>query len=162
MLLHLLSSFVAVTFLWFLFVCSTLTEKREVLKTLASEYMHLMSYQPCLYFTVTGTAGNQSLTAVKVVHLQTPTLTITVRKSVRLHHFLIKYLFYLYVEFLFLIVLLIFSFGQCLPLSIPWPFDNNSFLHDWSRCTVSLRSTKTCLLLLHSPIPSSLTWRMSP
>ncbi|XP_016886908.1 coagulation factor XIII A chain [Cynoglossus semilaevis] len=53
-------------------------KKREVLKTMASEYMHLMSYQPCLYFTVTGTAGDQSLTAVKVVHLQTPTLTITV------------------------------------------------------------------------------------
>ncbi|XP_040921592.1 coagulation factor XIII A chain-like [Toxotes jaculatrix] len=52
--------------------------ERVVLKTTAQEYMSHLGSQLCLHFVVTGQADDQSVSAIKVIDLQTPSLTLTV------------------------------------------------------------------------------------
>uniref|UniRef100_A0A3B4XS77 protein-glutamine gamma-glutamyltransferase n=1 Tax=Seriola lalandi dorsalis TaxID=1841481 RepID=A0A3B4XS77_SERLL len=52
--------------------------ERVMFKILAQEYMPHLGAQLCLHFVVTGQADDQSVSAIKVVNLQTPSLTMTV------------------------------------------------------------------------------------
>ncbi|KAM6971579.1 coagulation factor XIII A chain-like [Tautogolabrus adspersus] len=52
--------------------------ERVMLKVTAEEYMPHLGNQLSLHFVVTGQADEQSLTAIKVMELQTPDLTMTV------------------------------------------------------------------------------------
>ncbi|XP_039982997.1 coagulation factor XIII A chain-like isoform X2 [Xiphias gladius] len=52
--------------------------ERVMLKTTAQEYMPHLGSQLCLHFVVTGQADDQSVTAIKVIDLQTPRLTMMV------------------------------------------------------------------------------------
>uniref|UniRef100_UPI0037E931ED coagulation factor XIII A chain-like isoform X1 n=2 Tax=Semicossyphus pulcher TaxID=241346 RepID=UPI0037E931ED len=52
--------------------------ERVMLKVTAQEYLPHLGSQLCLHFVVTGQADDQSLTAIKVLYLQTPGLTMTV------------------------------------------------------------------------------------
>ncbi|XP_042370179.1 coagulation factor XIII A chain-like, partial [Plectropomus leopardus] len=52
--------------------------KSEMLKITAQEYVPLLASQQCLRFVVTGTADDQSVSAIKVLELQAPSLTLTV------------------------------------------------------------------------------------
>ncbi|XP_070842267.1 coagulation factor XIII A chain-like [Chaetodon trifascialis] len=59
--------------------------ERVVLNVTAQEYMPHLGSQLCLHFVVTGQADDQSVTAIKVVDLQTPGLTMTVSGEPRMH-----------------------------------------------------------------------------
>ncbi|KAM9337122.1 coagulation factor XIII A chain-like [Symphorus nematophorus] len=50
--------------------------ERVMLKVSAQEYLPHLGSQLCLHFIVTGQADDQSVTAIKVVNLQTPQLTM--------------------------------------------------------------------------------------
>uniref|UniRef100_A0A3B4UUT8 protein-glutamine gamma-glutamyltransferase n=1 Tax=Seriola dumerili TaxID=41447 RepID=A0A3B4UUT8_SERDU len=52
--------------------------ERVMLKISAQEYMPHLGAQLCLHFIVTGQADDQSVSAIKVVNLQTPSLIMTV------------------------------------------------------------------------------------
>ncbi|XP_028288153.1 coagulation factor XIII A chain-like [Parambassis ranga] len=54
------------------------------LKVLAQEYMPHLGSQLYLHFSVTGQSDNQSLSAIKVMELQTPSLTMTVSGRAKL------------------------------------------------------------------------------
>ncbi|XP_041816920.1 coagulation factor XIII A chain-like [Chelmon rostratus] len=58
--------------------------ERVMLKVTGQEYLPHLGSQLCLHFVVTGQADGDSLTAIKVVDLQTPGLTMTVSGEPRL------------------------------------------------------------------------------
>ncbi|XP_028427271.1 coagulation factor XIII A chain [Perca flavescens] len=51
--------------------------KSEMVKITADEYMPYLGTQRCLHFVVTGQTEDESVTALKVLELQIPTLTVT-------------------------------------------------------------------------------------
>uniref|UniRef100_A0A8C9YMV6 Transglutaminase-like domain-containing protein n=1 Tax=Sander lucioperca TaxID=283035 RepID=A0A8C9YMV6_SANLU len=51
----------------------------ELVKLTANEYMPYLGTQICLHFIVTGQIEDESVTAIKVLELKIPTLTVTVR-----------------------------------------------------------------------------------
>uniref|UniRef100_A0A8C9YM72 Transglutaminase-like domain-containing protein n=2 Tax=Sander lucioperca TaxID=283035 RepID=A0A8C9YM72_SANLU len=51
--------------------------KSEMVKLTANEYMPYLGTQLCLHFIVTGQTEDESVTAIKVLELQIPTLTVT-------------------------------------------------------------------------------------
>lgn len=56
-----------------------------MLKITAQEYMPHLGSQLCLHFVVTGQADDQSVTAIKVIDLVTPKLTLEVRPHTDSH-----------------------------------------------------------------------------
>ncbi|XP_071340472.1 coagulation factor XIII A chain-like [Trachinotus anak] len=58
--------------------------ERVILKVTAQEYMPQLGSQLCLHFIVTGQADDQSVSAIKVIDLQTSSLTMTVSGEPRL------------------------------------------------------------------------------
>ncbi len=62
-------------------VCVCVAVQRVMLKVTAQEYRPHLGSQLCLHFIVTGYAGDQSVTAIKVVDLLTPGLTVTVKHT---------------------------------------------------------------------------------
>ncbi|XP_034720739.1 coagulation factor XIII A chain-like [Etheostoma cragini] len=55
--------------------------KSEIVKIRADEYVPLLGTQRCLQFIVTGQAEDEAVTAIKVLMLQIPTLTVTLSGS---------------------------------------------------------------------------------
>ncbi|KAF1371943.1 hypothetical protein PFLUV_G00276190, partial [Perca fluviatilis] len=60
--------------------------KSEMVKITADEYMPYLGTQRCMQFVVTGQTEDESVTTIKVLHLQIPTLTVTLSGSPRVQH----------------------------------------------------------------------------
>ncbi|KAF1371944.1 hypothetical protein PFLUV_G00276310 [Perca fluviatilis] len=60
--------------------------KSAMVKITADEYMPYLGTQRCMHFVVTGQTEDESVSTIKVLHLQIPTLTVTLSGLPRVQH----------------------------------------------------------------------------